>query len=465
MSCGLKEEQTGTGLESDWTRHPCYNEQAHLYFARMHLSVAPACNIQCGYCNRKFDCANESRPGVVSELLTPEEAISQTRAAAAQILQLSVVGIAGPGDPLANPKRTFETFAGVRKIDGNLALCLSTNGLEVRRQLDSIQQQGISHVTITINAVDPDIGKHIYSWVRYEGKRLSGREAAAVLIEEQLAGLEALASKGILCKVNSVLIPGVNDDHLAQVSEAVKARGAIMHNIMPLIVAPGSAFEREGMREPTPEELHRVQQQCAAILPVMRHCRQCRADAIGLLGEDRSADFTKEKVASMDIRYDAEAKELFQQSLDAKLKRSGGKACGTSRSGDRELGGQEGALRIAVATRGGGRVNQHFGHAKEFLVYEQRGEPFELLGVRKVQAYCSGRSDCSGEKAAVLNEIATQLQDCSILLSSGIGEEPAKVLRKAGIVPVISKEPIEEALRSAVKYGGYFQLGSMDQPG
>ena len=41
----------------------------------MHVAVAPACNIQCNYCNRKYDCANESRPGVVSERLTPEAAV------------------------------------------------------------------------------------------------------------------------------------------------------------------------------------------------------------------------------------------------------------------------------------------------------------------------------------------------------------------------------------------------------
>ena len=54
--------------------HPCYSEKAHHRFARIHLAVAPACNIQCNYCNRKYDCSNESRPGVTSERLTPEHA-------------------------------------------------------------------------------------------------------------------------------------------------------------------------------------------------------------------------------------------------------------------------------------------------------------------------------------------------------------------------------------------------------
>ena len=75
--------------------------EAHHYFARTHAAVAPACNIQCNYCNRKYDCANESRPGVVSETLTPEEAFRKVIAVANEVPQLSVLGIAGPGDPPA----------------------------------------------------------------------------------------------------------------------------------------------------------------------------------------------------------------------------------------------------------------------------------------------------------------------------------------------------------------------------
>src|SRR5512140_2279179 len=55
--------------------HPCYSEEAHHHFARMHVAVAPACNLQCNYCNRKFDCASESRPGVVSERLAAADAV------------------------------------------------------------------------------------------------------------------------------------------------------------------------------------------------------------------------------------------------------------------------------------------------------------------------------------------------------------------------------------------------------
>ncbi|MEQ2789490.1 nitrogen fixation protein NifB, partial [Flavonifractor plautii] len=48
--------------------HPCLSVQAHFRYGRIHLPVAPRCNIRCGYCDRRYDCANESRPGVTSEV-------------------------------------------------------------------------------------------------------------------------------------------------------------------------------------------------------------------------------------------------------------------------------------------------------------------------------------------------------------------------------------------------------------
>lgn len=91
------------------SEHPCFCEDAHHTFARMHLPVAPKCNIQCNYCNRKFDCCNESRPGVTSEVLDPQQALAKVKAVKEAIPQLSVIGIAGPGDPLAN-ENTFQAL-------------------------------------------------------------------------------------------------------------------------------------------------------------------------------------------------------------------------------------------------------------------------------------------------------------------------------------------------------------------
>ncbi|MCE3202913.1 nitrogenase cofactor biosynthesis protein NifB [Paenibacillus sonchi] len=437
--------------EEEISRHPCYSEEAHRFYARMHIPVAPACNIQCHYCNRKFDCVNESRPGVVSEVLTPEQAERKVKGVAAQLMQLSVVGIAGPGDPLANPEQTFDTFARVKKNVPDVSLCLSTNGLTLYRHIDEIVELGIRHVTITINAIDADVGQAIYPWVFDEGVRYEGKAAAELLISRQLRGLELLAKLGILVKVNSIMIPGVNDHHLPAVSKRVKELGATLHNVTPLIIAPGSQYEKDGRKAPRPKELHNLQELLGqGGMKVMRHCRQCRADAIGLLGQDRNRDFPLEAMEA-DPVINTEARALFQGELDVKIRER------VQAKEARLLRENAPKIRVAVATRGGDKVNQHFGHATEFLVYDTDGAEVQLLGVRKIQAYCHGTADCNGDKAATLQEIISIVSDCRILLCSGIGDSPRASLNKAGVLPLVRKGGIQEAILESVKYSSYFE--------
>ena len=171
--------------------HPCYGEDAHHHFARMHVAVAPACNIQCHYCNRKYDCASESRPGVVSERLSPEDAVRKVLAVAAQLPELSVVGIAGPGDALANPEATFATLEGIRRAAPDLMLCVSTNGLALPEHADRLAALGVRHVTVTVNMIEPEVGERIYPWILRGERKVRGKEAARILSERQLEGMRA----------------------------------------------------------------------------------------------------------------------------------------------------------------------------------------------------------------------------------------------------------------------------------
>jgi nitrogen fixation protein NifB len=432
--------------------HPCYSEEAHHYFARMHLAVAPACNIQCNYCNRKFDCANESRPGVVSERLTPDEAVLKALAVAAEVPQLSVIGIAGPGDSLAaGGKATLDTFRRLAEHLPDVKFCLSTNGLALPDHIQALRDLAIDHVTITINMIDPEVGERIYPWIYFDGKRRTGREAARILHERQMEGLEALASAGILVKINSVLIPGVNDEHLSDVNAAVRAKGAFLHNIMPLISDPahGTHFGLTGQRGPTTSELKAVQDRCEGSIKLMRHCRQCRADAIGLLGHDRGDEFSKEKVAVMPERDGAEDRAAYRLHVEEER---------AERERIREAASAEAAdhmavapILIAVATKGGNRINEHFGHAREFQVYEVGPSGATFVGHRRVDHYCS---DGYGEEE-VLPATIRALADCRAVLVAKIGSCPSKSLTEAGIEPVdrYAYEFIEE---SALAYFAAF---------
>jgi len=437
--------------------HPCYSEEAHHYFARMHVAVAPACNIQCHYCNRKYDCSNESRPGVVSELMTPDQAVRKTLAVAAAIPQMTVLGIAGPGDPLANPARTFETFRQLSEQAPDIKLCVSTNGLALPDCVDELAKHNIDHVTITINCVDADIGAKIYPWIFWQHRRIRGREAAAILIAQQQKGLEMLTARGILVKVNSVLIPGINDAHLQEVSKIVKAKGAFLHNVMPLIAEAehGTYYGLTGQREPTPLELEALQDACAGDMSMMRHCRQCRADAVGMLGEDRGAEFTLDKIDTIEVDYAAamveRAKVHEAISSELEMKRALKAAPKFEPKFEPETAAAPATrtIRIAVATKGGGVINEHFGHAHEFLVYEVGAAASRFLGHRKCTAYCMGDESC-GDGETVLGHIIRQLEGVEVLLASKIGFEPWADLERAGIQPngEHAMEPIEDALRA-----------------
>ncbi len=432
--------------------HPCYSEEAHHHYARMHVAVAPACNIQCNYCNRKYDCANESRPGVVSERLTPEQAAKKVLAVASAIPQMTVLGIAGPGDPLANPAKTFKTFELVAKDAPDIKLCLSTNGLTLPDHIDTIARYNIDHVTLTINMIDPEVGQHIYPWIFYRNKRYTGIEAARILTERQMQGLEMLTERGILCKVNSVMIPGINDRHLVEVNRAVKSRGAFLHNIMPLISAPehGTVFGLAGQRGPSAQELKALQDSCAGDMNMMRHCRQCRADAVGLLGEDRSAEFTTEQVEAMDVHYDAEKRKVYQETVEREreAKRAATAAEQAKLAMDSAVAvSPDIRLLLAVATKGQGKINEHFGHASEFQIYEvdRRGPRF--VGHRRVDHYCQGGW---GEED-ILETVIRAINDCHAVLVSRIGNCPREDLAKAGIeaIDTYAHEYIEA---SAIRY-------------
>jgi len=456
--------------------HPCYSEEAHHHYARMHVAVAPACNIQCNYCNRKYDCSNESRPGVVSQKLTPEQAVKKVVAVASEIPQMTVLGIAGPGDALANPKKTFDTFRMLQEQAPDIKLCLSTNGLALPDYVDEIAKYNVDHVTITINMVDAAVGEKIYPWIFWQHKRVTGREAAQILTDRQMLGLEMLTARGILTKINSVLIPGVNDEHLIEVNRAVKSRGAFLHNIMPLISEPehGTVFGLTGQRGPSAQELKAVQDACAGGANLMRHCRQCRADAVGLLGEDRSEEFTLDKIEEMEVVYDLDKRRTYQAKVEEERQaQHAAKQAALAEQAGEVDDGMKVLVAVAVATKGGGRVNEHFGHVTEFQIFEvgyleppgaERQPPegaavrlgsgpaparvlsAQFVGHRRVDLYCQGGF---GEDEQ-LPSIVRAINDCHAVLVAKIGACPRDELQAAGIEPVdgFVNEFIEKAALS-----------------
>ncbi len=396
--------------------HPCFNVEAKHTYARVHLPIAPDCNIKCNYCNRRSDCINESRPGVSSAILTPSQAVDYLEKVVAEVPNISVVGIAGPGDPFAKPELTIKTLDLVREKFPHLLLCLASNGLNVLPFVQELKQLNLSHMSITINAVDPAVGEKIYNWIR-DGKVIyRGRQAAEILLERQLATVKALKEAGIIVKVNTVTIPGINDHHVLEVSKKMAELGVDIQNCMVIFPNQGTPFEN--IKEPSPEEIGAIRKEAEKHLPQMRHCTRCRADAVGLLGKDLSPEKTN---------------ELMRQATmsGASLK---------------------GKPYVAVASLEGMLVNQHLGEAYKFQIWAKQDSNFFLVEERDAPE--------PGGGAERWNEMVRILKDCRAVLVSGIGESPRKVLEENGIIPVEMNGFIAEGLQTVYEGGNLASLKS-----
>ncbi len=394
-------------ISCDLSRHPCFNAAVKGSYGRVHLPVAPHCNIRCNYCNRKYDCVNESRPGVTSALLSPLQASLYMEKVLERETRIAVAGIAGPGDPFANPEKTLQTLRLVREKYPDILLCLSTNGLQIAGYLDEVAEIGVSHVTITVNAVDPQIGQKIYSWVR-DGKVIyRGLQGAELLLDRQIAAIKGLKSRSVTVKVNTIVVPSVNDRHVEEVARAMAGLGVDVLNCMPMHPNRDTPFE--DIEEPCGEMIEEIRARAGRYLPQMRHCTRCRADAVGLLGEDRSDEL---------------------------------RGCLTQCAG--HTPGLSGRPYVAVATMEGILVNQHLGEAYRLQIWSKTEKGFHCIGERMAPE--------PGGGPLRWKELAETLKDCRAVLVAGIGENPVNALAQAGIEPIEISGFIEPAL--AAVYSG-----------
>lgn len=394
----------------DLTLHPCFNKGTRHRTGRIHLPVAPKCNIQCNFCNRQFDCANESRPGVTSAVLTPVKALKYLDIAMTKAPYLRVVGIAGPGDPFAQPEATLETLRLVREKYPEMLLCVATNGLNAAPFVPELARLEVSHVTVTVNAVSPEIGADVYAWARDGRVIYRGVEAAQILLDRQLATIKALKAAGITVKINSIIIPGINDFHIPDIAEEMRELGVDIMNCIPLYSVAGTPFEN--IASPSAEETKRLRATVAEFIPQMEHCTRCRADAVGLLGEAQSPEL-------VDIM----------------------RACAsgaTNASPERP--------HVAVASMEGILVNQHLGEAQSLWI-------FDTTSVGKPVVIDRRNAPEPGGGNARWRELAESIKDCHTIFVSGIGRAPRWVLEQSGLRVIEMSGLITEGIDSVKRTG------------
>jgi nitrogen fixation protein NifB len=270
-------EWSGIAVKDIRKHHPCFNEEAHDRVGRIHLPIAPRCNIQCNFCEHRV-CTEIQHPGWTAKVLSVAEAVDFVRTIVKQRQKYDfIVGVAGPGDALAN-EQTFQTLRLISQEYPQLTTCLCTNGLLLEDKLEDMVKVGVKALTVTVNAANSQIGKHIYSWTKYQGTIYRGEEAASLLIEKQFSGIAKAIAAGLSLKVNSVLVPGVNDEHMPELALRLQKIGVELMNIMPLI----PAGRTKDFHAPGRDELQKARLVCDWIIPQFHRCEQCRADVVYL---------------------------------------------------------------------------------------------------------------------------------------------------------------------------------------
>lgn len=264
----------------------------------------------------------------------------------------------------------------------------------------------MSHVTVTVNGVDPAVTENVYSWVR-DGKVLyRGRQGAELLLARQLSAIEKLKKHDITVKINSILIPGVNDHHIIDIAKKMKDMGADLFNCMAMLPNADTVFEN--LTEPSKEVMKETRNEAEKYLPQMRHCTRCRADAVGLLDNDRTDEMRGCLSACASLPKHSEVARPY----------------------------------VAVATQEGVLVNQHLGEATRFQIWGKNEEEGGYKLIEERQAPSAG-----GGSQRWLN-ISRILSDCQAILVSDLGDGPKEALSKRGLKPITMSGFIEKGLEA-----------------
>ncbi|TNF50575.1 MAG: dinitrogenase iron-molybdenum cofactor biosynthesis protein [Deltaproteobacteria bacterium] len=103
---------------------------------------------------------------------------------------------------------------------------------------------------------------------------------------------------------------------------------------------------------------------------------------------------------------------------------------------------------IAVASKTGTEIDQHFGHAEKFRIFKYRkGSPLQVSEV-EVEKYCSFDPD-HPFRHRQFDGIAEALKDCKAVVTAMIGDLPKLELEKLGFKVISMPGPLEPALKLA----------------
>ena len=264
------------------TNHPCFSDNRDNLWHRIHLPVASKCNVKCVFCSHTVGAScHTSKPGQSNQLMSPKVATARAISEIRKDSRVRIVAVSGPGEPLANPE-TFETIEIIRENLDAIQFCLSTNGTLLEENVPWLVNMGFKNLTVSMSTAKSSTASKIYEWARVGENILTGERMGSIIVDAQLRGISKAADAGITVKVNSILIPTVNQDDIIALAEIIEDAGASLQNIVPLV--PNDLLHK--LKPPGNDLLETMRSQASRFINQFRHCKQCRSDVVGLPGCD-----------------------------------------------------------------------------------------------------------------------------------------------------------------------------------
>ncbi len=200
-----------------------------------------------------------------------------------------------------------------------------------------------------------------------------------------------------------------NDHHAVTTAKAMARMGVDLFNCMAMLPNANTPFANVG--EPDKPTMNSLRNKCEEHLPQMRHCKRCRADAVGLLGKDKSGEMAGCLNACATMPKQIDKPRPY----------------------------------VAVASLEGMLVNQHLGETGKFLIWREEGDSFKLIEERLAPP--------PGGGIGRWQAITRLLHDCRAVLVADMGESPKEIFKQAGLQPVTMSGFIDAGLRAV--YSGH----------
>ncbi|THB66576.1 MAG: radical SAM protein [Desulfovibrio sp.] len=384
--------------------HPCFGAGAHTLVGRAHLPVASR-----DYARMRF-----TGPAPAREALSPQAAFAWLKDQLNGNTPISVVGVTGPGDPMADPEATFTTLGLVRQAYPDITLCLTTLGMGLAAHAERLAELGVDHATLLMDSMDPAIVEQLFAWIRPAKHTLPLPEAAQLLVKDQAEAITALSEAGVTVKVNTTVYPGINTEHIEGLAKRVADLGATVMRLSPCSGSVETSGELDCPSAPCPPDP-----------ALMAELRELASKHIELMPEREGCG---QDLVGFDVL------EPLSTAIGA-----GGAPKATA---ERPF--------VAICSSSGLEVDQHLGHARQFMIY---GPVDGLVVLRETRP-----APEPGGGAARWEAMAEVLKDCFAVVAAAAGDTPRAILAELGLPVLITEADVDPAVDAL--YGGGKKCGN-----